>query len=212
MKPLRKFHPDLRACGLDDRLLPATANLGAIVLTTGGYVLMSPFPGSAADPGGTVIPTSFFMTGSGGVSSIQPDNSTGVPSFAPTPAAGSTGSTGATIAVSSEANDPTTASISLVTRNTIANDALNSAPRIGGPSWDRSPMLPAGQFYRGGVPVTAPVPAPAPLASATSGEPSSRSLSQNAVHSPPNRPGGAPPRLRSDAPANSMTTLALRAP
>jgi uncharacterized protein (TIGR02246 family) len=38
MKALRNFRPDLRACELEDRLLPVTPNLGATVLTTGGNV------------------------------------------------------------------------------------------------------------------------------------------------------------------------------
>ena len=132
MKPLRKFHPDLQACELEDRLLPVIANLGVIVLTTGGYVLMIPSPGIA-------IPTSFFMTGSGGISSIQPGNNTGVPSLAATGTAGSSGGAGVTITVGSGANDATAASIPLVTRNTIANDALNP----------RSPDRPA---VRGSIP------------------------------------------------------------
>ena len=41
----RMFHPDLQACELEDRLLPVIANLGVIVLTTSGYVLMTPAPG-----------------------------------------------------------------------------------------------------------------------------------------------------------------------
>ena len=41
MKAQLKYCPDLRACVLEDRLVPAVPNLGvgAIVLTTGGYVL-----------------------------------------------------------------------------------------------------------------------------------------------------------------------------
>src|SRR5271155_973064 len=39
MNPFRKFHPDLQACELEDRLLPVIANLSVIVLTTGGYTL-----------------------------------------------------------------------------------------------------------------------------------------------------------------------------
>jgi hypothetical protein len=49
--------PDLKACALEDRFMPAIADLGVIVLTTGGYVLMTPTPGSSA--GGAAIPTSF---------------------------------------------------------------------------------------------------------------------------------------------------------
>jgi hypothetical protein len=162
MKPLRNCHPDLQACELEDRLLPVIANLGVIVLTTSGYVLMTPFPGASAypggSPGGTAIPTAFFMTGSGGISSIQPGNITGVPGLAAAGTAGSSGGASATITVGSGANDATAATIPLVTRNTIANDALNPPPLIGRPSGDRSPILPSGQFYRGGVPVTAPAP------------------------------------------------------
>ena len=36
MNSLRKLHLDLQACELEDRLLPVVANLGVIVLTTGG--------------------------------------------------------------------------------------------------------------------------------------------------------------------------------
>ncbi len=206
MKSLRKFHPDLQACELEDRVLPVVANLGVIVLTTGGYVLMIPFPG--ASPGGTAIPTSFSMTGSGGISSIQPGNITGIPSLATTGTAGSSGGAGATITAGSGANDPNSASIPLVTRNTIANDALNSPPLIGRPAGDQSPALPAGQFYRGGVPVTAP----APPSSATPGEQSSRSPSQSPVDSPPIRPGGSPRRLPSDVSGHSREALADRMP
>jgi len=212
MKPLRKFHPDLQACELEDRLLPVIANLGVIVLTTGGYVLMIPFPGAAAypggSPGGTAIPTSLFMTGSGGISSIQPGNITGVPSLAATGTAGSSGGAGVTISVGSGANDATAASIPLVTRSTIANDALNPPPLIGRPSGDRSPVLPAGQFYRGGVPQTAS----APPSSDTLGEQSSRSPRQSPVDSSPIRLGGAPPRLASDVSGNSTKTRADRTP
>jgi hypothetical protein len=187
MKPLRKFHLDLQACELEDRVLPVIANLGVIVLTTGGYVLMIPSPGIA-------IPTSFFMTGSGGISSIQPGNNTGVPSLAATGTAGS------------GANDATAASIPLVTRNTIANDALNARPRIGRPSGDLSPILPVGQFYRGGVPETAP----APGSSETPGEQSNRSSRQRPVDSSPIRLGSVPARLHSTVLGNFMKTHADR--
>ena len=84
MNPHRKFHPELQACELEDRLVPVISNLGTIVLTTGGYVLLNPFPGASSTPGssssGTAIPTSFSMTGSGGISSVQPGNSTGIQS------------------------------------------------------------------------------------------------------------------------------------
>ncbi len=39
MKAQLKYCPDLRACVLEDRLVPVIPNMGVIVLTTGGYVL-----------------------------------------------------------------------------------------------------------------------------------------------------------------------------
>lgn len=44
MNPRRIFRPDVNDCVLEDRLAPAIANLGVIVLTTGGYMLLTPFP------------------------------------------------------------------------------------------------------------------------------------------------------------------------
>jgi hypothetical protein len=129
MKPPRMFHPDLKVCALEDRFMPAIANLGVIVLTTGGYVLMTPIPGSSA--GRTAIPTSFSMTGSSGISSIRPGNITGIPALATTATAGSSGSTGATGTVGSVANVVTNESIPPVARNTIANGALAVSPQIG---------------------------------------------------------------------------------
>jgi hypothetical protein len=204
MKPLRKFHPDMQASGLEERVVPVIANLGVIVLTTGGYVLLTPYPG--VSPGGTAIPTSFSMTGSSGISSIQPGNITGIPSLAATGTAGSSGGAGVTSTVGSGASDAIAASIPLVTRNTIANDALNPPPRIGRPSGDRSPVLPAGQIYRGGFAVTVPAAA----SSATAGEQSSRSPSPG--DSSPIRLGGAPPRVPSDDPGHSMKDPADRMP
>lgn len=108
MKALLKFRPNLQGCELEDRLVPAISNLGVIVLTTGGYVLVSPFAGVAAfpggSPGGTPIPTSFVMTGSG-ISSMQPGNSTGIPALSTTAPTGSNGGSAATIVVGSGAND-----------------------------------------------------------------------------------------------------------
>ena len=146
MKAHLKYCPDLRACVLEDRLVPVIPNLGlgAIVLTTGGYVLASAFPGVA-------IPASFVMTGSVGISGMQPGNGTGVPGQAATSPTGSNGGAAATIVVGSGANDAVAPIIPLVTRNTIANDALNAAPLIGRVSMDRSDVLPPGQVYRGGV-------------------------------------------------------------
>jgi hypothetical protein len=212
MNSLRKFHPDLQACELEDRLLPVISNLGVIVLTTGGYVLTIPSPGIAAysggSPGGTAIPTSFVMTGSGGISSIQPGNITGIAGLAAPGTAAAGGSAGGTMTFGSGASDATAASIPLVTRNTIANDALNPAPRIGSSSGDRSPVLPAGQFYRGGVPMSTPVPP----SSKTPGDQLRRSPRQKPVDSSPIRLGGAPSHLASDVSGHSMKTVVNQMP
>jgi hypothetical protein len=48
MKSLWTFDPDLRAFELEDRILPDITNLGVIVLTTGGHVLVDSSPGVVA--------------------------------------------------------------------------------------------------------------------------------------------------------------------
>src|SRR5262245_28606975 len=92
------FRPDLTECVLEDRSLLATPNLGIIILTSSGYALVTPFPGANSSAGGSLgsngsgggsasgvsgvpIPTSLFITGSGGISSLKPGNITGVPSL-----------------------------------------------------------------------------------------------------------------------------------
>jgi hypothetical protein len=134
MKAQLKYCPDVRACVLEDRLVPASPNLGlgTMVLTNGGFVLTSAFPGIA-------IPASFVITGSAGISGMQPDNGTG------------NGGAAATIVVGSGANDAVASIITLVTRNTVVNDVLRAAPLIGGVLRGRSDVLPPGQVYRDGV-------------------------------------------------------------
>jgi hypothetical protein len=82
MNPFRKFHPDLHACELEDRLLPVIANLSVIVLTTGGYTLLIPSPGALTYPAGSPGGTSFSTSGFGGTFSIQPGNINGIPGLA----------------------------------------------------------------------------------------------------------------------------------
>jgi hypothetical protein len=162
MKALLKCRPDLRACELEDRLLPAISDLGATVLTTGGYVLLlSPFPVIAADPFGQSSGPGFLtpsaISGSAGVLGLLPGNSAGVPGLATTAPTASNGGAAGTINVGSGANDAGAANIPPVTRNTIANDALSAAPVIGHVSGDQPAVLPPDQVYRGGLPVTATV-------------------------------------------------------
>ncbi len=154
-----KYCPDLRACELEDRLLPVTPNPGGIVQTTGGYVLLlSPFPITEADPfgqsGGPGFLTPAAMTR--GVSSLLPASSAGGGGPVSTPPAGSSAGAAVTISVGSGAEDASAPVIPAVTRNTVANDALNAAPSIGRVCGDKSAALPPEQVYRGGVPVTAP--------------------------------------------------------
>ena len=162
MKAPLKYRPDLRDCELEDRLVPATPNLGATVLTTGGYVLLlSPFPVIAADPfgesGGPGFLTPSAISGSAGVLGLLPGNSAGVPGLASTAPTGSNGGAAATIIVGSGADDAGAPIIPPVTRHAVATDALSAAPIIGQLSGDRSSVLPPDQTYRGGLPVTATV-------------------------------------------------------
>jgi hypothetical protein len=161
MKALFKYRPDLRACELEDRLLPVTPS-GAIVLTTGGYaLLLSPFPVIAADPfgatGGLGFLTPSAVSGSGGVSGLLPGNSASVTSLVTPAPTGTNGGGAVTIVVGSGANDSGAVNIPPVTRNTIANDALTAAPVIGRVAGDQPPVLPPEQVYRDGLPVNATV-------------------------------------------------------
>jgi hypothetical protein len=153
MRALRDYGPDLRACELEDRLLPVTPNLGAIVLTTCGYaLLLNPF-GASSSP---TFLTPSVMTGSLGSPGVQPGNGTGAPGPATTAPTGSNGGAAVTIIVGSGADDAGAPIIPPVTLNSIANDAVNAAAVIGRASGDRSDVLPPGQVYRDGVPVTGP--------------------------------------------------------
>jgi hypothetical protein len=191
MKAQLKYCPDLRACVLEDRLVPVIPNLGlgAIVLTTGGYVLTSAFPGIA-------IPASFVMTGSAGISGMQPGNGTG------------NGGAAETIVVGSGANDAVAPIIPLVTRNTIANDALNATPRIGRVLGDRSDVLPPEPVYRGGLPVSAS----GGVSTEASGQRSGPNPDERPVDPLPIRLRSRPHRLASGASGSPVRSHADRAP
>ena len=191
MKAQHKYRPDFRTCVLEDRLVPVVPNLGlgTIVLTTSGYVLTSAFPGSA-------IPASFVMTGAAGVSGMQPGSGTGVP----TSTTGSSGGATAMIFVGSGANDILGPVIPSVTRNTIANDALNPAPQIGRVLGDRSDVLPPEQVYRGGV------------STEVHGQRGGQDADEGAVEPLPIRLRSRPHRLASDASGYPARSHADRAP
>jgi hypothetical protein len=193
MKAHLKYCPDLRACVLEERLVPVipnelgnflapvVPNLGPIVLTPAGYVLMSSFPGIA-------IPVSFVVTGAGGISSMQPGNSTG------------NGGAAVTIFVGSGANDIVAPIIDLVTRNTVVNDALRAAPLVGGVSRDRTDVLPPGQVYRGGV------------STEVDGQRPGQNVDEGPVKPLPIRLRSRPHRLASDASGYLVGSDADRAP
>ncbi len=197
MKPRRRFRPDLGECVLEDRLPPAISNLGVIVLTTGGYMLLIPFPGAfvppaslaggfgapgAAGVSGTPINTPFFVMGSGGLSSVLPGNITGFPSLGLVGPTGSTGSPTAIIRVGSGASDAAAMNIPPVTRNTIANDLLNPRPMIGGrPSGNRFAVTYQEQISGGTTLAPSPTTAAPPP---TSAEPSTSPPQSGASSNP----------------------------
>ena len=213
MKAHLKYCPDLRDCVLEDRLVPVipnelggflapvVPNLSAIVLTPAGYGLMSSFPGIA-------IPMSFVVTGSGGISSMQPGNGSGVSGQTATSPNRSNGGATSTVFVGSGANDVVTTIIPLVTRNTIANDALNAAPLIRRVLGDRSDVLPPEQVYRGGVPVSASGGA----STEASGQRSGPNPDERPVVPLPIRLRSRPHRLASGASGHPVGAHADRAP
>ncbi len=179
------FRPDLTNCVLEQRALLAIANLGIIVVTTSGLALITPFPGasssasgslgsgggsgsSAASVSGMPQPTSMYMTGTGGISSLKPGNLTGLPSLAG--GAGATaGGASVSIAVGSGADTaggPTNvignggATNNVVSLTTVADPTQRATfTFIGGPSTStNSPVLPPGQTYRDSAPVPPPTP------------------------------------------------------
>ena len=179
------FRPDLMNCVLEERALLAIANLGIIVLTTSGLSLVTPFPGassstsgslgssgpssgSAASVSGLPQPTSIYITGSGGLSSLKPGNLTGLPSLAAGAGAGAAGATVSGIVGSGAdtAGGPTNvignggATNNVVGLFTVADPTQRPTfTFIGGPSTStNSPVLPPGQTYRDSAPVPPPVP------------------------------------------------------
>jgi len=181
------FRPNLVDCILEERVAPAIANLGLIILTTSGFSLIIPFPGantsaagslgSSGPSGGTAsavsgvtIPTSLYITGSNGISSLRPGNITGVPSLA----AGAAGSGGLSISIqvgsgadSADSSGGPTNSISAggATNNTVGLSTVADPTQrpamttIGTTSpGSSSPVLPPGQSYRDSAPVAAASP------------------------------------------------------
>jgi hypothetical protein len=213
MKAHWNYRPDLRACELEDRLLPAIPGQGAIVLTTGGDVLLlSPFPVTASDPfGESGVPefvTPSVMAGSGVGFGLPPGNGSGAQGLTATAPTGSNGGAFETITVGSGADDASAASIPQVTRNTIANDAASAAPVIGRVSGDHSAVLPPEQVYRGGLPVTATVDFSIELP----GQQAAREPDHGPVDQLPLRIRRRPHRLASGASGNLIRSHANQTP
>jgi hypothetical protein len=170
------FRPNLVDCILEERIAPAIANLATIILTTSGFSLVEAFPGantnasstsvstSAASVSGVPTPTSLYITGSQGISSLKPGNLTGVPSLA----AGAITGAGVSISVAvgsgaDAAGGPTNnvsnggATNNVVGRSTVADPTANpTMTTIGGAlSGSSSPVLPPGQSYHDSAPVAA---------------------------------------------------------
>jgi hypothetical protein len=179
------FRPDLADCVLEDRVVAAIPNLGVIVLTTSGFVLLTPFPGAnssgsgslgsggnggastASSVSGAPTPTYMYITGANGLSSLRPGNITGVPSLAAGAAFAS--ATTPTIQVGSGADTaggPTNnISAGGATNNTVGLFSVADPTQrplmttIGGNSIStNSPVLPPGQSYRDNAPVAPPSP------------------------------------------------------
>ena len=172
------FRPNLVDCILEERVAPAIANLATVILTTTGLTLIEGFPGanssgagsvgsnsgstSSASVSGVAMPTSFYVTGSNGISSVKPGNITGVPSLA----AGATGAGGVSLTIQIGSGADTTdsptnggATTNVVGRATVADPTANpTSTVIGGMSTSdaaSSPVLPPGQSYRDSAPVPA---------------------------------------------------------
>jgi len=170
------FRPDLNDCILEDRSLLATPNLGIIILTQSGFALITPFPGAntsaagslgssgpssgtASSVSGVPIPTSLYITGNGGISSLKPGNITGVPSLAG--GAAGTAGTSATVQIGSGSDDASAPQTNtVVSRNTVADPTqVPVFTQIGfTSSASSSPVLPPGQSYRDSAPVPPPSP------------------------------------------------------
>src|SRR5271156_1107703 len=137
------FRPNLVECILEERVAPAISNLAIMILTTNGLVLIEAFPGanssgagslgasssgggSASSVSGVAVPTSLYITGTGGISSLKPGNITGVPSLA----GGATGASGIGLTIqvgsgSDESGGPTNSTSVSVSSATVADPTAN---------------------------------------------------------------------------------------
>ena len=203
MKRNWSLKPNLLDCILEQRIAPAIANLGTIVLTTSGYALVTPFPGasnsasstsvatSASSVSGAAVPTSFYVTGNRGISSFAPGNFTGNPNVGGG-TSGTAGSGGINVSIqigsgSDVAGGTPTAASSRT--NPASDGAVPSIMAYIGSTSTGSgtPVLPAGQSYTAPTP---PVPSLPPLGVVIPGSPTN--TGSQALPNPFNPQPGAP--------------------
>jgi hypothetical protein len=203
MKRLWALKPNLMDCILEERICPAIANLGVIVLTTSGLTLVTPFPGasnsasgtsvasSAASVSGAAFPTSIYITGNRGISSFVPGNFTGNPNVAGS-AGGTSAGVSTTIAVGSGADEAGgSPSNSSVPRANSGNGTLNPVLVVIGGTSTGSGMPTQPQSYGAqSAPVAAPAPFGMTLPGLNTGGQGGNSMSTN-----PLNPGAGAPTM-----------------
>jgi hypothetical protein len=210
MKRSWELKPNLLDCILEERIAPAIANLGVIALTTGGYSLVTPFPGasnssagslgssstgqsSAASVSGAAMPTSFYVTGNRGISTFLPGNFTGNPAIGGAVTGG--GGLGLTIQVGSGADEDGGPSPSPSAARSTGADGGTTAPimaYIGQvSSYSGSDDTPAGQSSQTQT-QSAPVPSLPPMGVVIPGSPSGTSPGMSSPMNPMTPQMGAP--------------------
>jgi hypothetical protein len=208
MKRHWDLKPNLLDCILEERIAPAIANLGTIVLTTNGLSLVTPFPGAsnsasgslgsggggsstAASVSGAAMPTSFYVTGNRGISSFLPGNFTGNPAVGGA-VGGAASGPGGTIQVGSGSDDAS-APVMPTAASSRGNPGYNGATSpilayIGQvSSTSSSSVTPSSQGSQSTQ--TAPVPSLPPLGVVIPGSPSGPSGNST---NPMNPQSGAP--------------------
>jgi hypothetical protein len=210
MKRSWDLKPNLLDCILEERIAPAIANLGVIALTTSGLALVTPFPGasnsssgslgsssggsqsSAASVSGAAMPTSFYITGSRGISTFIPGNFTGNPAIGGA-VTGSSGGVNLTIQVGSGADDASASSGSTPAGRTNPGDNGTTAPimaYIGQVSSSSgSSVFPASQTTQT---QSAPVPSLPPMGVVIPGSPSGTTPGAASPMNPMSPQMGAP--------------------
>jgi hypothetical protein len=211
MKRSWELKPNLLDCILEERIAPAIANLGVIALTTSGLSLVTPFPGasnsssgslgssstgqsSAASVSGAAMPTSFYITGSRGISTFMPGNFTGNPAIGG--AVTGAGGVSLTIQVGSGADEAGGSSPSASSARSTGADNGQTAPVLAYigqvSSSSSSSVLPAGQTTQT---QSAPVPSLPPIGVVIPGSPSGTSPGMSSPMNPMGGPQMGAPTL-----------------